>query len=100
MSIGINILRPAQYEATCERFEIKGRGIVYAGRNPRTFERNTGDSGMRERPWVIRHPDCEDRYYKAIGIESFALFTIREGAPIGVMVREWDESIDGPIEIE
>lgn len=99
MGIGLNILRPERGNTECERFNITGRGLVYTGRNPRTFDNPAGLTGMKEKPWVIRHPDCDGRYYKAIGIQCYATLRIREGVSIGVLAREWDESIDGPIVI-
>ena len=68
-------------------YSIAGRGVVYTGASPFEFQRNKSlDAFSGE--WQIDHPDTTGRVFRVVGVESQCLLTIREGAPIALMVKE------------
>jgi hypothetical protein len=77
-----------------ERYEIKGRGIVYAGESPFTFSKDCKEDMDRfyKMPWVISHDDARDKLWRVKGVESWAIMEIHAGAPIGILVEHWDEN--------
>jgi len=80
-----------------EKHHISGRGDVYVGPAPFSFDKdNKADMDrLYDAPWVISHPDTRDRLFRVIGVESFCIRHISEGSNIGLMVEE----INGPFSI-
>jgi hypothetical protein len=106
MTIGLNILRTDPRDGI-RKYELQGvppdfEGLpCYVGLNPRTVNNtHEGFRGHYDRPWIIPHPDCEGRVYRALAIERFASLACREGETISLVVREWDEATDGSIYLE
>jgi len=86
-----------------EKFHISGRGDVYAGACPFGVDKSKEDWTDRfyKCPWVISHADTMNKVFMVIGIESYAIQTIRQGQPVGLLVREiTDEELDAwwPVE--
>ena len=77
-----------------DKFELKGRGTVFAGPAPFAFDKTKPEDMERfyKMPWVISHPDARDQLWRVIGVESWAIDSIRQGAPIGILVKPWEES--------
>ena len=70
-----------------DKFEIAGRGTVYTGPAPFSFNKNKDDDMERfyKAPWVISHPDARDKLWRVVGVESWAISRISEGSPIGIL---------------
>jgi len=66
-------------------YEIEGRGKVACVINPVCWEK--GHDPFRGQIVII-----DDQPYTVLGVESFALPTIGEGRPIGLLVRGVEKS--------
>lgn len=69
-------------------YDIKDRGRVAAVRNPERFKRD-------ECPYIGQDADIDGVVYRILGVESFALGEIREGAPIGLLVAPKSDDAQG-----
>lgn len=90
MQVMINWLRNAK------RYYVKplaGKGDLYCGPAPFSFSKLVQEDMDRvyNVPWAISHPDAMGKLYKVIDLESYAIFGIREGMPIGLLVNEWTQ---------
>lgn len=61
-------------------FDIKGRGRVAEVRNDEEFQRDKGHL-------IGEVVEIDGKQYKVLGVESYALATIRKGSPIGLLVE-------------
>lgn len=64
-------------------FDIKGRGRVASVSNDEAFERDAAHL-------IGEVVEIDGAQYKVLGVESWALQTIRKGAPIGLLVERID----------
>lgn len=70
-------------------FSVKGRGTVWTGLSPFKFVRDSGWQEAFAGLWKIDHPLADpNKVYEVIAVESHCVPVIREGAPIGILVRE------------
>lgn len=78
-------------------YHVKGRGKVYCGPCPFTWNKEDGLGAWAGR-WLISSPEAEhDRTYTVKGVESFCLQVIREGSPVGIVVESnEDQEVAGP----
>lgn len=60
-------------------FEIAGRGRVASVRNPQRYDREAC-------PYIGQVVEIDGERFTVLGVESFAISPIREGAPIGLLV--------------
>ncbi len=68
-------------------FDIKGRGRVWTGDSPITFDRDTEYQQLLGE-WMIDHPEAEAGYvYTVTAVEMYCIRTIHKGAPIGLLTR-------------
>jgi hypothetical protein len=76
-----------------DRIFIAGRGWLYSGPAPFDFNKgNEEDMAMvMQRPWVIDHPDIGSPggLWRAVGLESYATWEIRQGSTIGLLLEPW-----------
>lgn len=70
-------------------YEITGRGTVYVGESPFEFMRDKSLEAFSG-SWLIDHPDTKGKTFRVVGVESHCLLKISEGAPIGLMVQEYN----------
>lgn len=61
-------------------FDITGRGRVASVRNDEDFDRDT-------KHLIGERVEIDGAVYEVLGVESYALQTIRKGMPIGLLVK-------------
>jgi len=71
---------------------VPGRGLIFTGPWPisgvidQRSEQNALYHATRQ-PWRIVHPKADpDQLYRVRGVEAHCLPTLREGAPVGLLV--------------
>lgn len=71
-----------------DRFELAGRGTVWTGPCPFRWNKDGGLDAWKGE-WLISHPEADHtKTFTVVGVDSFCLQTIREGSPVGLLVKE------------
>jgi hypothetical protein len=82
-----------------DRIFISSRGWLYMGPAPFAFRKNDpAEMAMvMQRPWVIDHPDCAPAVWRAVGLDSYATWDVRQGSTIGLLVEPWYAAKSRPL---
>lgn len=64
------------------------RGRIWTGPSPFTWRKDDGLSAWSGQ-WTIEHPEVDPATrFEVVGVEAYCIHVIREGVPVGLLVRK------------